>query len=818
MAFDPDAYLAGKSAAYEPPDYTDRFNTPLSPEQRKAYDAWRADVKKRYGRTVGNDLSNYDTQGFFLDKPMLAKFMEAIKKDGEAHFTDKYKKPNYPTFSDESIYSNAETPGGKWTHLGGDRWSFEPSTKMLAEPGRRTAITDHLKTDKNAVLIAPDEPAADGFDPDAYLAATAPAPDQNAHTPHYGEFPGDGYVPATTPGPTIGERLAAVPETALTLGTAAVGGTAGMLLGLPQGILESLTSPHGADVQQRMADNAAAMTWAPRSAGAQANLETLAPGLEALGAVAPMTGELGAIAQGARPSAVLQGTRQAVGDAAAQGMAMGAGVAQGAQRAAGAVSDGVANLLGEGIAAPGVAQQSVGAAATPETLRRVATAESLPVPITYTRGAATRSAEQLAFEKEQMKGAFGGPLRNRAEENNIQAMDNFEVLIDRAGSVLHDVGPQATGASVLRVLNEGWRAAKNKVKVLYKRANDSPEALALANPAPLIEFLNGKPHGTSNTGVFDSTRQMMVKLGIAADDGAGGLTRGGGNTPGRATVRTMETLRQEINDAVGFDSKDQRQAAILKGMIDDIMEPVAGPLYKAARRARQQQAQKFEDRAVVARLLLNRQGMADPLVATDQVFLRSVLNGSPAEVTRLKRTLLTGGARRNAKLRENGAQAWREIQGAMVKHIQDEATKGMGSDSGTRPIVSPHQLNLVVRSLDKNGRLDIVLGKQSAQIIRDLNEAVKLVNTSPPGTLINSSGTVGTLMAAMAEAGIVGSLTGGAYVPVISGLKFVLKLRKEGATKARIADALNALPTIPAQRASLRRAAMPRPSATRSSP
>jgi hypothetical protein len=33
---------------------------------------------------------------------------------GDQHFTDEFKLPTHPTFSDESIYSNETTKGGHW--------------------------------------------------------------------------------------------------------------------------------------------------------------------------------------------------------------------------------------------------------------------------------------------------------------------------------------------------------------------------------------------------------------------------------------------------------------------------------------------------------------------------------------------------------------------------------------------------------------------------------------------------------------------------------------------------------------------------------
>lgn len=452
--------------------------------------------------------------------------------------------------------------------------------------------------------------------------------------------------------------------------------------------------------------------------------------------------------------------------------------------------------MGTAMAPEGVARGSVGAAATPDAVRRVTTAESLRVPVTLTKGAAQRDAAQLAFEKEQMKGEFGAPLRNRAEENNLQILQNFDATIDATGAKAAFSGPAATGGSVVNALSTGWQAAKNKTRVAYTKAKNSPEAQADVDTNSvvtigkgdqeitdsLIGYINSKITGLPSSLVPDTARKLLIKMDLAAADDAGNLI----SKP--ATVGKLEEFRKELSGTAKFDDNvGLREETILKKLVDAQTDPVSGPLYKEARALRTKQANKFEDRAIVARLIKNRAGMKDPQVAVDQVFQRSILNGSPEEITFLKRVLLTSG--------KDGQQAFKELQAATAQHIRDQSTSGVGTDSAGRALVSPAQLNRVVSQLDKNGRLDIIFGKQEAERMRDLNEVVKYVTTVPPGTLINSSGTAGTLLAALAEAGAYGATTG-IPVPVITGINQIIKWRKAGQTKAKINDALNALPII----------------------
>jgi hypothetical protein len=604
--------------------------------------------------------------------------------------------------------------------------------------------------------------------------------------------------------PSLGEQLVGAGETALTLLTGATGGTFGTIVGTGNELTKQILSgeygtPEAVKaVEEAAAAGGRALTYAPRTEAGQEQVQAVGEKLtEILPPVLPMIAAPRAITQALRSAApITQATAQR-GAAAVQqaGRATGQAIAKPVQAMAQPIktaATAVRETLGIEPTTPTAPRVSVGAAATPEAQRRVATAEALPVPVTLTRGAATREAGQLAFEKEQMKGPLGEPLRSRAEENNLQALQNFDAIAEMTDAQLMDMS--ATGSSVVKALSEGLSNAKAKTRVAYQQARKSPEASVEVDPGmrvdfeidgtptqvSVIDYLNGKVQAVPSAAVTDSVRAIMKKLDIATEDADGNLVA----RP--ATVGKMEDFRREISGIAKFDdAAGIRDETILKKLIDLQTEPLAGDLYKKARALRTQQARKYENRAIVARLVKNRKGMDDPQVAADQVFAKSILNSSPEEITFLKRVLLTSGA--------DGKQAFKELQGATVRHIRDEATKGMGMDSNDNPLVSPAKLHQTIRALDSNGRLDVMLGKQNAAIVRDLNDTVRYVSTVPPGTLVNSSGTAGTLMAAIAEAGATGALTG-LPVPIATGVRQIIKMRKEGRTKAQINDALNALP------------------------
>jgi hypothetical protein len=83
------------------PAPADPFTTPLSPSEEQAFQAW----KQKYAPSDSGD--DYDLRG---------AFKAGLTPDAKTgHWPDTYKKPNHPTFSDQSIYAkDAPEKAGHW--------------------------------------------------------------------------------------------------------------------------------------------------------------------------------------------------------------------------------------------------------------------------------------------------------------------------------------------------------------------------------------------------------------------------------------------------------------------------------------------------------------------------------------------------------------------------------------------------------------------------------------------------------------------------------------------------------------------------------
>ena len=84
---------------------------------------------------------DYDMQGYHN------KYGYPSKTEGE-HYTDEFKLPNHPTFSNESMYSQGNMKGGSWQEGKGDNYNFIPSQQNIQNKGV-DALTQYFQRYEN---------------------------------------------------------------------------------------------------------------------------------------------------------------------------------------------------------------------------------------------------------------------------------------------------------------------------------------------------------------------------------------------------------------------------------------------------------------------------------------------------------------------------------------------------------------------------------------------------------------------------------------------------------------------------------------------
>ncbi|HEY8878272.1 MAG TPA: hypothetical protein VIN03_11950 [Roseateles sp.] len=650
-------------------------------------------------------------------------------------------------------------------------------------------------------------------------AASAPSADR---------IPGMGAEPAAAPSPTLSQRAVGTGEAALATITSPFAYLNGLAAGGNTFVKRLLAESFGAENPEQYDPGKAfeqasqAAQYTPRTAQGQEQAGAVADAMQGLAPLAGLTGEAAALGQAmraGRAGATLPTTARAtaegvardagalVSPAAGETAAAGVGKAiDAAGKAPGIIRDAAASLpartreliFGAEEAPAAGTMGSAGAAGTDLATQRATTAESLPVPIKLTQGQRTRDFAQQRFEQETAKDpSLGASLRENSARQNQQLAQNFEAMIDNVGATAPDM--RETGRVVDSALVKAAADSKREYRAKYQAADKAGELRTPVNLDALVDHLNQSAPEASTAPLINTARNLAIKLGIAKDEGGQLVPVRGGrpNTltneqaPNNVTLKTAETFRQAINRNIDTEPTNIRQGTIIKQLIDQATENQGGDLYKGARAARQRHAQLFEDNAIVSDLLATRRNTADRRVALEDVFNRTILNGDRESLGMLRRTLDVSDQRAGIKpgTTGEGAQAWRELQGATLRHLLTESTKGVATDVAGNPIFSAAKLNNAVNALDRGGRLDFVLGKKNAQLVRDLNEVAKVVLTAPPGA-VNTSNTASVVLAAIAEAGATGALTG-LPLPVLSTLRAGTQFVKDVKVRRRVEAALN---------------------------
>ena len=128
------------------------YKTQLSNEEESKFKDWYNKVAKYKGLSNNPDSEDqkYDYRGYWKNEP---KRDDILTDNPDAHFTDTYKQPGHPTFSDESMYSNKDTQGGSWSQDKNGKWYFHhsPYTQKYAD---RT--TEYLQGSPDASIIGND--------------------------------------------------------------------------------------------------------------------------------------------------------------------------------------------------------------------------------------------------------------------------------------------------------------------------------------------------------------------------------------------------------------------------------------------------------------------------------------------------------------------------------------------------------------------------------------------------------------------------------------------------------------------------------------
>jgi hypothetical protein len=389
--------------------------------------------------------------------------------------------------------------------------------------------------------------------------------------------------------------------------------------------------------------------------------------------------------------------------------------------------------------APGAAPASRpggGAMSTSEETIRVQRAAELPVPIELARFQRTRDFTEQQRARELAKNnEVGGPIRERMTQQQDELRQNFERFIEGTGSEVWN-NPYEQGGVISDALSTLARRERTRTSALYKRAEKAGEMREPVSYQELSDFIAQQ---TPTTREKLAPVLKTVEEQILANDP---------NKTGMMALNQMEDIRKLINKVANPGTADATFGRDMRNIIDNATKDAGGDVYKQARASRTKYARDFEDIDLVEKVFANKPGSTDRFVALEKVTDKITGDNAPLDSVKHLLGLLDRAGPR-------GVRAKRELQGSVMEKIRDQAYRGITSDESGQAVIQPAALNKIITSLEKNGKLDVIFDKKTADLLRTINDVTKDIITSPPGS-INASGTSSAIMNAVDTLGTFG--------------------------------------------------------------
>ena len=121
------------------------------------------------------------------------------------------------------------------------------------------------------------------------------------------------------------------------------------------------------------------------------------------------------------------------------------------------------------------------------------------------------------------------------------------------------------------------------------------------------------------------------------------LTKNDPKGTGQISINAIEDIYTLINKMYEPNTPNATYGRDLRNIINTVTEGQGGQLYQEARRLRQDYAKRFENIGAVDRLISTKPNSSDRVVAFEDVFQKSIVNGSLDDVKNLGFALKRSG-------------------------------------------------------------------------------------------------------------------------------------------------------------------------------
>ena len=562
--------------------------------------------------------------------------------------------------------------------------------------------------------------------------------------------------------PSIGQQIVGAGETALTLGTGAIGGTLGTLAGTLSGLSQQILSGQFGTpeamraVEQAAASGAQALTYQPRTEAGQEQVQALGQVLSnVLPPVLPMIAAPGALMQATRIATPSVGAAGQITKAAGQRAATATG--QAIARPIQAAQTAVREMVSPASAAPLettipamamksapveiLADASVRAKPSASPLDAVATGkrdlvlDAIGIPPESRRlGARTGDKNQIQTEIMLSKLEGAEPMRQQLDLES-QRLAEYAAAIQRDTGGTGGATPLARGEAISAPL-EGYQNWYNEqISSLYKQANEAAAGQGGIRLDGLKSYLN-EPANFKGDGrsVARDMRNELVRLGVMDKDG--NLTD--------IDAPTAERIRQEANRL--FDpTKPQTKNAVagVKDAIDqDVLSVLPSDVYKDARAKRTQYREIFEDPKGLAQILdISGPEGVNRAVALD-VLPDKLVNYAAKNTAQFNNIIRTLETLPTPELQALGKQALAEVRAHLIEKMISKNIDPTEAALGGAVVWKGTDDTLSRQMAPYRGKTQQLLGDDLANRLDTLRVGARILRPFDP----NPSGTATTAL------------------------------------------------------------------------
>lgn len=385
---------------------------------------------------------------------------------------------------------------------------------------------------------------------------------------------------------------------------------------------------------------------------------------------------------------------------------------------------------------------------TPESIVRIARAESLKEPVKLTQGSALGDFKQQQAESILERVPQGVAIRMARDDANAAIVKNLEGVTESQGALASN--PYHMGKSIQGALKKGADVNMEKIGKMYDKANAEGQQ-NIVDPTPMINGLMknidainaGNDAGPALTMAYTLKRLGLMKVNQITGDfePTGNLM---------TAQQAMELYKSANKNYVKGATSSIHMTDFKRGIIDALDQTPAGDLFRQATSAFKNHARKYDDPKLVSALL--KVGADDtPDIAAEKVFDRIVMKGSIDDINNLKRVILTS----DKSVRQQGLDSLKNMRASTSNYLLEKSFMGNAINETGERVVSGSNLINAVKQLGGGGsvkneelgwlKIEAIMGAKATQELKNIAN-VALDATRKVRGAAESSGTAERLI------------------------------------------------------------------------